>query len=109
MATVCDQWGVPDPATDRLKLIVSELAGNVVRHARTPMEIVLRRSHNHIHVEVHDDDPHPARLQPPETLHAADGRGLMLVGASATAWGCTPTSAGKKTWATVRCVSFSRR
>jgi anti-anti-sigma factor len=100
----CDQWQVPWQATERVLVIITELVGNVVLHARSPMEIVLRRSPRHVHVAVLDEDERPAALRGPVDALAADGRGLLLVDTFAAAWGCTPTVNGKSTWATVRHV-----
>jgi len=107
-AATCEQWQVPDAVSDRLQLIVTELVTNVVRHARTPMDLVLRRSERYVHVNVLDgDDEHLARLRGPETPVSPGGRGLMLVEAFATAWGSHVTGRGKSTWATVRYRSLS--
>lgn len=102
-AATCEQWEVPDAASDRLQVIVTELVTNVIRHARTPMDLVLRRSERYVHVNVLDgDESNLARLLGPETPVSPGGRGLMLVEAFATAWGSHVTGRGKSTWATVR-------
>jgi len=97
----CGQWHVSQEVTEALRLISTELVTNVVVHAGTPMSLVLRRSHRHIHVAVIDDEPRPAVLRPPASPQSASGRGLIFVEAFSSAWGCTPTATGKSTWATL--------
>jgi anti-anti-sigma regulatory factor len=98
----CSRWLVSAAVIETLKLIVTELVTNAVRHARPPIELVIRRSRWHIHLAVIDEERQLAILRGPETPRSSTGRGLMLVEAFATAWGCTPTPSGKSTWATVR-------
>jgi anti-anti-sigma regulatory factor len=101
---VCAQWGIPELATERMLLIVTELVSNAVVHAGTPIEIVLRRTPRYIHLAVVDENERSATLRGPEDCHSTSGRGLILVDAFAAAWGCTPMVRGKRTWATVRSV-----
>jgi anti-anti-sigma factor len=104
VAAACAEWMVPDRVTEHLLLITTELVGNAVLHARTMMEVVLRRSQTHLHIAVLDGDERLVTLRGPVTPYAVGGRGLMLVDAFASAWGCAPTASGKRTWATVRHV-----
>jgi len=97
----CDHWHVPTAVVEAVRLISTELVSNVVLHAGTPMELVLRRSRRYIHVAVIDGDPRPAVLSRPESPQSASGRGLIFVDAFSSAWGCTPTANGKSTWAPV--------
>jgi anti-anti-sigma factor len=99
---ICASWNVPVRAVEQVQVIVTELAGNAVRHARTSFELTLRCSARFVHVRVHDRSSHPARLRGPASPDAEAGRGLMLVDAFATAWGSRPTRDGKVVWATVR-------
>ncbi|GAA1815890.1 hypothetical protein GCM10009682_40920 [Luedemannella flava] len=99
---VCGRWEIPPDVTQRVQVIVTELAGNAVRHARTPYELVLRRSGATLYLAVRDGDDRPARLLGPLTPTSAGGRGLILVDAYASAWGCFPTIDGKTTWALLR-------
>jgi hypothetical protein len=98
----CSRWLVPAAVIETLKLIVTELVTNAVRHARPPIELIIRRSRWHIHLSVIDEEPRLAILRGPEFPRSPSGRGLMLVEAFSAAWGCTPTPTGKSTWATVR-------
>jgi serine phosphatase RsbU (regulator of sigma subunit)/PAS domain-containing protein/anti-sigma regulatory factor (Ser/Thr protein kinase) len=79
------------------ELIVSELIGNVVRHARGPIRLRLIRSST-LTCEVWDGSQ-----AAPRRRHAAvtdeDGRGLQLVSAMAQRWGTRYVTGGKITWA----------
>jgi anti-sigma regulatory factor (Ser/Thr protein kinase) len=81
------------PATE---LLVSELVGNVVRHAVGPTTVRLLRSRTLI-CEVSDGS-----LSMPRIRRAADtdegGRGLQLVAAMADRWGARYTPSGKCIW-----------
>jgi anti-anti-sigma factor len=100
--TACARWRMPRVVSNRVQVIVTELSSNAVVHARTPFELVLRRSPAFVHVAVLDGDERPARLVGPESPYSVGGRGLLLVEAFAAAWGCHPTMRGKSTWASVR-------
>ncbi len=83
-----------------VRLVVSELATNAVRHARTPFTVVLERSPDGVTLRVHDGSsrsPNPA----PRDSHASSGRGLTLVDAYASAWGVEGDASGdgKQIWA----------
>ncbi|WP_406175037.1 SpoIIE family protein phosphatase [Streptomyces sp. NBC_00996] len=79
------------------ELLVSELVGNVVRHAGGPATLRLLRSRTLI-CEVSDGSP-----TMPQIRRAADtdegGRGLQLIAALAERWGARYTPAGKCIWA----------
>jgi anti-anti-sigma factor len=102
VADTCHEWRVPADAAEHLGMIATELVGNAVVHANTPMQLVLRRSRHHVHLAVIDEDERLAVLRGPESARATRGRGLMLVEAFAATWGCRPTATGKCTWAIVR-------
>ncbi|KPH97839.1 putative PAS/PAC sensor protein [Actinobacteria bacterium OK006] len=78
------------------ELLVSELVGNVVRHASGPITIRLLRSRTLI-CEVSDGS-----LSMPRIRRAADtdegGRGLQLVAAMTDRWGARYTPSGKCIW-----------
>ncbi len=75
---------------------MSELVGNVVRHARDPVRLRLLRSRSLI-CEVYDGS-----LTTPRIRHAgrADegGRGLQLVAALSRRWGARNLHDGKYIW-----------
>jgi hypothetical protein len=99
----CRTWHVPGRLAGVVELVVSELVGNSVRHAWTRIDVTLVRSPGRLNIAVRDYVSAPAHLGGP----GGDGRGLLIVDAVATHWGCTPTGtptgrgAGKVTWATL--------
>ncbi|MDF2267213.1 SpoIIE family protein phosphatase [Streptomyces coacervatus] len=78
------------------ELLVSELVGNVVRHACGPIRLRMLRSRALI-CEVSD-----ASLTTPHIRHTSatdeDGRGLQLVSALCRRWGTRHTRTGKSIW-----------
>ena len=98
VADACTRWRL-DHLTADARLATSELVSNAVLHAATPIHLDVHQGLRHLHVAVRDFDPRPARPVGPDAETAPGGRGLLLVEAVATAWGCTPTADGKVTWA----------
>jgi anti-sigma regulatory factor (Ser/Thr protein kinase) len=88
-------WELDDLAMTT-ELIVSELVGNVVRHAKGPVRLRLLRSASLI-CEVSDGS-----LTTPRMRRASEtdegGRGLQLVAALSQRWGTRYTAAGKCIW-----------
>ncbi|POX46123.1 SpoIIE family protein phosphatase [Streptomyces sp. Ru72] len=88
-------WELED-LTMTTELIVSELMGNVVRHAKGPVQLRLLRSAGLI-CEVSDGS-----LTTPRMRRASEtdegGRGLQLVAALSQRWGTRYTAAGKCIW-----------
>jgi anti-sigma regulatory factor (Ser/Thr protein kinase) len=81
-------------------LLVSELVGNVLRHARTGvLALVLRLEPDEstLLIEVHDADPHEPRPHRPGALDEC-GFGFVLIEALAGKWGVRQTAAGKAVW-----------
>ncbi|MEU8217789.1 ATP-binding protein [Micromonospora taraxaci] len=93
----CARWNLPD-AAGPAALVLSELVGNVVRHAGTPMQVTVTLRRPYLHLAVVDGSS--AQAQPGGTdLHAEGGRGLMLVRELAQRWGSVPAGQGKAVWA----------
>jgi anti-sigma regulatory factor (Ser/Thr protein kinase) len=86
-----------DDAIDDATLLVSELVTNAILHARSPVNLVVRKVKSAVRVEVFDDgNGVPQPLHPD---HEADaGRGLGLVEAVANRWGVDDVDAGKTVW-----------
>ncbi|WP_247196122.1 SpoIIE family protein phosphatase [Streptomyces sp. GESEQ-35] len=89
------EWGLDDLAMTT-ELLVSELVGNVVRHAKGP--VVLRLLHSRTLIcEVSDGS-----LTTPRIRRASEtdegGRGLQLVAALSQRWGARYTATGKCIW-----------
>lgn len=89
------EWGLDDLAMTT-ELLVSELVGNVVRHAKGPVMLRLLRSRTLI-CEVTDGS-----LTTPRIRRASEtdegGRGLQLVAALSQRWGARYTGTGKCIW-----------
>ncbi|MEV1157262.1 ATP-binding protein [Micromonospora chokoriensis] len=93
----CARWNLPEVAGPAA-LVLSELVGNVVRHAGTPMQVTVTLRRPYLHLAVVDGSS--AQAQPGGTdLHAEGGRGLMLVRELAQRWGSVPAGQGKAVWA----------
>ena len=89
--TGCD----PDDAA----LLVTEVATNALRHGGPGVDLWVRRpASGGLRVELIDgrSDALPQARQP--ELDAEGGRGLLIVGALARAWGSERLSAGKRVW-----------
>jgi hypothetical protein len=94
VAKVCQGWGIRRQV--RLaQILISELVSNAVVHARTGLDVTVRRFGEGIELSVRDDGATklPANL-PPDPR----GFGLQLVEAMSDAWGSAPTGSGKVVW-----------
>ncbi|WP_250038055.1 ATP-binding protein [Paractinoplanes maris] len=102
----CGAWNLPE-VLYRGRLVMSELAGNAVEHARTPITAIVVRRGAGLHLTVCDGDPCLPRMidqtrEPPGSLWDVRGQGLRTVQAASAAWGALPTREGKMVWATIR-------
>jgi len=99
-----------DDATDTAALLVTELVSNAVAHANgsslwlTVDETIT----NVLHVAVRDG----SQVIPPHSRQTPDvrrkgGRGLFMVDALSTRWGCEPLRTGKRVWFELPCVAVS--
>jgi anti-sigma regulatory factor (Ser/Thr protein kinase) len=84
-----------------LGLIVSELATNACVHAGSAFTVSLHRQGSEVLVEVGDQNPSPAVVQP-QSL-GVSGRGLQIVAALAADWGVATRHPGKSVWAVLPC------
>jgi anti-sigma regulatory factor (Ser/Thr protein kinase) len=113
-----EEWGLPRtaPVTRAVVAVTAELAANAVTHGRTPgrdFEVRLSLTAAQVRVEISDTRPDrlPPLTSPPDGTPpaasspsdmATSGRGLLLVGAFATRWGCEQRGRFVKTvWAEV--------
>ncbi|MDT0308398.1 SpoIIE family protein phosphatase [Streptomyces sp. DSM 44917] len=89
-------WGLGPDVEMTTELLVSELVGNVVRHAKGPIGLRLLRSRSLI-CEVSDGS-----LTTPHIRHTSTadegGRGLQLIATMADRWGTRYTGTGKCIW-----------
>jgi len=95
---------LPEPVLIDVKLLMTELVANALKHAnRGTQAVIIRIMWNHfVRVEVLDAGPmFNSDPRPPDT-GTGSGRGLFLVDAVASAWGVEPEEAGKKVWFELR-------
>ncbi|MBF8188929.1 SpoIIE family protein phosphatase [Nonomuraea sp. K274] len=101
---VLGEWRLSHLAEDAV-LLTSELVTNAVVHAGTGIELTCRLDPDAepARLEIEVDDHHPARTvlaaddAPSDELRAS-GRGLVLAGMLADAWGVTYTRTAKRVW-----------
>ncbi len=97
VADACARWNLPD-AVGPASVVLSELVGNVVRHAGTPMQVTVTLRRPWLHLAVVDG----AAARPgPAGQRDEGGRGLLLVRELADRWGSAPAGDGKAVWATL--------
>ncbi|MFC4147795.1 ATP-binding protein [Micromonospora mangrovi] len=94
----CGRWNVPELAGPA-SLVLSELVGNVVRHAGTPMQVTVTLRRPYLRVAVADGSTATVRAATGRDLRAEGGRGLLLVRELAQRWGSSPVGDGKVVWA----------
>jgi len=82
--------------TEVARIVTSELATNVVRHARTPFRVTVAVQPDTIRIEVEDG----AGAQEIGTAMASEraGRGLLIVERAATSWGVQHRGEKKVVW-----------
>lgn len=95
----CEQWRLAELRATAA-VVVTELVANVVRHARTGMEVTLGQRDGRLSIAVRDGSGHEPELADPG-LDETGGRGLRLVTDLSDAWGVLPVVDGKVVWATV--------
>jgi anti-sigma regulatory factor (Ser/Thr protein kinase) len=98
------QWGLPLDAAENALLVVEELVANVVDHARTPFRLTVNHEADEagsaLRITVRDGAPGSLHLRP-FSARAARGRGLQMIDALTSRWGCDRTAGGKTVWALV--------
>lgn len=96
-------WDCHADRLDDAALVLSELAGNAIRHATgETIQVRLRREDNILRISVHDGSP---RLPEPREASFEDenGRGMLIIETLSHRWGCNPLASGKVVWADVSC------
>lgn len=95
----CREQGV-DHLAAPAQLVASELVTNALCHVGYGIRLTVESDERAMTVEVRDPDPSPPQLHEDADPLAGHGRGLGLVNAAVTAWGCLPTRpGGKVVWA----------
>lgn len=95
-------WDLPF-LVDDAQISACEVVTNALIHARSAVDLRLRRYANRVRLEVQDSDPNPpvptALLEDEAGNEEAEsGRGLLIVDALADKWGSSPAGRGKITW-----------
>ncbi|MFF5157830.1 SpoIIE family protein phosphatase [Streptomyces sp. NPDC000348] len=91
-----DAWRLEELETTT-ELLVSELVGNVVRHAAGPVRLRLLRTTATLICEVSDGSATSPRIRRARPTDEG-GRGLQLIAALSHRWGTRFTPAGKLIW-----------
>jgi anti-sigma regulatory factor (Ser/Thr protein kinase) len=105
LRSVFAQWGLPTEAAENALMVVEELVANAIDHARTPFRLTVEHVlGNHIgaslRITVRDGCAQPLHVRP-FSAQARRGRGLQIIDALTSRWGCDRTLAGKTVWAVV--------
>ena len=91
-----------DQRLEDLRLVVSELVTNSVRHANLDADdaIVLRveARRDVIRVEIHDRGPGFEAVARPASMYQESGWGLYLISQIADRWGVSTDPAGTTVW-----------
>jgi anti-sigma regulatory factor (Ser/Thr protein kinase) len=82
----------------RVELVVTELATNAVRHARTLFTVSMTWDGHRLRIEVSDAHPVPPLPAGGPSPEALGGRGLLLVEQISDRWGYDPHERGKTIW-----------
>jgi anti-sigma regulatory factor (Ser/Thr protein kinase) len=101
-----DEAGLPPAIIGDALIVLGEIIGNAVRHARTEFTVSATVADGTLRLEVFDRDTRPPSLLGLDD-DSTSGRGLHLVAAVANAWGWQTADdeegvAGKIVWAEVR-------
>jgi len=113
LGRACLNWELPQKC-ETAQLIVSELAANAVRHARTNFDVITAYNGRYLRIAVQDGStalPRPVELPPGggSIVVAGSGRGLRIVQALSTHWGATRTPGGKIVWALISAAEAADR
>jgi anti-sigma regulatory factor (Ser/Thr protein kinase) len=91
-----DDWG--ESSLDEVAaLLVTELVTNAIVHTRSGPEVTARLVGHRLRVEVADASPTPP-VRHCHSPRAGAGRGMILVGELASAWGSESAGTGKIVW-----------
>jgi anti-sigma regulatory factor (Ser/Thr protein kinase) len=97
VTTACTRWRREELA-EPAHVAVTELVNNAVVHAGTPISVRVAVRGDELFIAVRDRSTEPLR---PRTAAPTSygGRGLMLLDAMSSRWGCSPQEDGKVVWA----------
>jgi MEDS: MEthanogen/methylotroph, DcmR Sensory domain/Histidine kinase-like ATPase domain len=94
------RWGLGGRLLEDAQLVISELATNAIRHARSGFSVAVRRTGSGVRLTVRDASPAEpiVRRDPGEP----GGRGMLIVSLLATGWGVEAGPEGKTVWVELR-------
>ena len=98
VADVLGRWGEAPEQVEDVVLLASEMATNAVIHARSPFRISVDRSGDGINVAV-QDVAHRLPQVGTGDARSDTGRGMGIVAALSSCWGCDDVPSGKVVWA----------
>ncbi|MFJ4775994.1 SpoIIE family protein phosphatase [Streptomyces sp. NPDC088762] len=93
-------WGVAEELDSAL-LVVSELVTNAIAHTQGEVGMELTLSADRLRIAVNDASPRSPVKPVWVSWESTGGRGLLIVEATAMAWGSVPLSGGKQVWAEI--------
>jgi anti-sigma regulatory factor (Ser/Thr protein kinase) len=96
LACTLRAWG-EDALVPNGELVLSELATNAIRHARSPFRVVISRPTGAVRVSVEDIGGGLPR-EIGQSMDGVSGRGIALVSALAERWGVDSGADGKTVW-----------
>jgi anti-sigma regulatory factor (Ser/Thr protein kinase) len=98
------RWPIGVEDVETVRLVVSELVTNAVRHAPTSQRTTVELSchDDMLRVTVSDGSAAPPERGELTSSTAEDGRGIGLVDALADRWGTEPWPGGKVIWCELR-------
>ncbi|MEU4353699.1 SpoIIE family protein phosphatase [Streptomyces virginiae] len=99
-ARMLRSWGVVEEL-DTALLIVSELVTNAIAHTQGEVGMDLTLSTDRLRIAVNDASPRSPVKPVSVSWESTGGRGLLIVEATAMAWGSVPLSGGKQVWAEI--------
>lgn len=92
-----------------VQLVVTEMVTNVILHAQTPMQVVVKVAGHQALVAVSDESPKTPQLPDPITAEGptqallSTGRGLLLISTLSKRWGVCQEPGRKTVWACIAC------
>lgn len=96
-------WDADKDRLDDAALVLSELVGNAVRHARgETLQVRLRREQDVLRIAVLDDS-RDGPVPRVASFEDESGRGMLIIEALSRRWGWEPRATGKIVWADVPC------
>lgn len=98
VASLCDDYLLPDALSDAAATVATELITNAVTHACTPIHLTVALDGRGLHVAVRDSSATEAGTIVRPGASGYRGYGLMVVDSLCRRWGVTPHVTGKTVW-----------